>query len=359
MPKKDYYEILGVGKDAAEEDIKRAFRKLAHQHHPDMKGGNTEKFKEINEAYQVLANKEKRQQYDQFGTTFDQSGAGGFNGFDFSQAGFGGQGANFDLGDLGDIVGDIFGGAAAGRGHRETRGRHIEMDVRLSFKEAVFGVEKELRVQRNIICSDCEGAGAEKGSKVIDCVQCGGGGQVRAVQQSIFGTFQTVRSCPRCHGSGRLPEKSCRRCGGTGLVKGSKDLTLKIPAGVSEGEVLRVSGEGEPGEYGSRAGDLYVTMRVASDPAFIRHGFDILNKMEVSVPLATLGGTVAVETVDGKVDLKIPAGTQPGQVFRLRGKGVPQLRRSGRGDHLVEVTVVIPKKLSREQKRLLERWEEI
>lgn len=361
MPKKDLYEILGVPKEASEEDIKRAFRKLAHQYHPDKQGGDAEKFKEINAAYQVLGDKQKRQQYDQFGTTFDQSGAPGF---DFSQGfgGFGQGGVKFDFGDvggLGDIFGDIFGGASGGGGRREARGRHIEMDVRLTFKEAVFGAEKEMRINRNLVCPDCEGTGAEKGSKSIDCVQCGGTGRVTQVQQTVFGTFQTARTCPRCQGRGKVAEKACHRCGGETIIKGSKELKLKIPAGVSDGEVLRVGGEGEPGEHGARAGDLYVNLRVAADPQFTRQGSDILSKMEISVPLAALGGTVAVETVDGKVDLKIPAGTQPGTVFRLRGKGVPQLRRSGRGDHLVEIGVAVPRKLTREQKRVLEQWDEL
>jgi len=373
MPSKDLYETLGVPKSASEEDIKRAFRKLAHQYHPDKQGGDAEKFKEINAAYQVLSDKSKRQQYDQFGTTFDQAGAGGPGGFDFSQGfgGFGGQGGGikFDFGDLGgagglgDIFGDIFGNAMGGSGgrgaRRESRGRHIEMDAKLTFLESVFGAEKELSVHRHIVCPDCEGVGAEKGSKSVECVQCAGSGQVRVVQQSIFGSIQSVRSCPRCHGAGKVPEKICRRCGGDGIVKGHKDLTLKIPAGVSDGEVLRVSGEGEAAEHGGRSGDLYVTLRVASDRRFERRGFDIVSKLEVPMVLATLGGDASVETVDGRVDLKIPAGTQSGQVFRLKGRGVPQLKRSGRGDHLVEAVVLTPGKLSRGQRRALEDWDKL
>ncbi len=366
MAKKDYYEILGVPKGASEEDIKRAFRKLAHQHHPDMKGGSAEKFKEINEAYQVLSDKTKRQQYDQFGTTFDQAGSagpGGFGGFDFGQ-GFGGfrNGGQFDFGDLGDLsemFGGIFGGSAGGRTARAARGRHIEMDLKLGFKEAVFGADKDVEVYRRVVCDVCGGSGAEPGSKTIDCVQCGGSGQVRVVQRTILGSIQTVSVCPRCQGSGKVPEKKCRQCGGDGVVKGVKKLSLKIPAGVSDGEVLRVSGEGEPGERGGRPGDLYVTLRVAADPRFTRQGFEILSKIEIPMSQAALGGTVAVETVDGPVELKIPAGTQPGQTFRLRGKGVPLLKKSGRGDHLAEISVAIPRKLTKEQRRILEDWDNI
>ncbi|MFA6603311.1 MAG: molecular chaperone DnaJ [Patescibacteria group bacterium] len=371
---KDYYETLGVGKDASEEDIKRAFRKHAHQWHPDKPGGNAEKFKEYNEAYQTLSDKDKRAKYDQFGHEAYKAGAagggpGGFGGFDFSQ-GFGGPGGiKFDFGDaggmggLGDIFGDIFGGAAGGGSHtrtrRESRGRHIEMDLSLTFLEAVFGAERDLEVYKHLPCDTCNGSGAEPGSKVVDCSQCGGSGQIMTVQRTILGNFQSAVTCPKCRGAGRAPEKACRQCGGDGIVKGVKKLSVRIPAGVSDGEVMRVTGEGEPGKRGARSGDLYLNLRVAADPRFTRDGADIRSRFEATIAQAALGGAVSVETVDGEVELKLPAGTQPGQEFRLRGKGVPLLRRSGRGDHLVTVTVAIPKKLTREQRRLLEKWEDL
>ncbi|MEY4744371.1 MAG: hypothetical protein RL272_316 [Candidatus Parcubacteria bacterium] len=348
---RDYYDILGVGKGASDDDIKRAFRKLAHQFHPDKPGGDAEKFKEINQAYQVLGDADKRKKYDQFGANFEQMGGGGAGGFDFRQAG-----VNFDMNDLGDMFGDIF-GMGGGRARREpSRGRHIEMDATLSFAEAAFGAEKDVKVYRTVACGDCDGQGAEKGSKRVDCVQCGGSGQVRRVQQTILGSFQTVATCPRCQGEGKFPEKTCKRCGGTGVTKGDRELKVKVPAGIADGEILRISGEGEAAPRGGQSGDLYLTIRVKPDPRFERDGFDVHSRVEVGVAKAALGGTASVETLDGPVDLAIPAGTQPGQVFRLRGKGIPHLRKNGRGDQLVEVAVRVPKKLTKEQKKTLEQW---
>lgn len=354
---KDYYNTLGVGKNASEEDIKRAFRKKAHEFHPDKAGGDEKKFKEANEAYQVLSNKEKRSQYDQFGTTFDQMGdQGGFSGF----GGFGGQqgGMHFDMGDLGDIFGDIFGGAGGRARGRERRGRHIEMDVLVSFKEAAFGTEDSVSVYRDMLCDSCKGDGAESGSKMIDCAECGGTGQVSQVQRTILGSLRTARACEKCGSGGKVPEKACAKCGGAGLIKGSKEIKLKIPAGISDGEILRVTGEGEPIPRGGRAGDLYVAVRVKPDPKFQRRGFDIHSREEISVPTAALGGTIEVQTLDGEIKLKIPAGTQPGQVFRLKGKGIPFLKRSGRGEHYVEAKVVVPTKLSKKQRKLFEELQD-
>lgn len=353
---RDYYDILGVGKGASDDDIKRAFRKLAHQYHPDKPGGDAEKFKEINHAYQVLGDAEKRKKYDQFGPGFEQMGGGpgGFGGFDFRQGG-----ASFDFSDLGEMFGDIFSGQGGGGRRREApRGRHIEMDAQISFAEAAFGVAKDIAVYRTIACGDCDGSGAEKGSKLADCVQCGGSGQVRKVQQTILGSFQTVAICPRCNGEGKIPEKSCKKCGGQGIAKGQRELNVKIPAGIGDGEVLRITGEGEAAPRGGRSGDLYLTIRVKPDPRFRRDGFDVHSTLEIGVAKAALGGEAKVETLDGPVELSIPAGTQPGQVFRLRGKGVTHLRKNGRGDHLVEVSVKVPKKLTKEQRKALEAWDD-
>lgn len=348
---KDYYKILDVERGASEEEIKRAFRKKAHRYHPDKKGGDEAKFKEANEAYQVLSDKTKRQQYDQFGATFDQAGAGGSGGF-----GQRGQHVNFDFGDLGEMFGDMFSGGA--RRQTQQRGQHIEMDAKVTFEEAASGAEKDISVYRHITCDTCNGGGAESGSRVIDCVECGGSGQVQSVQRTILGSFQSVRPCDRCHTTGKVPEKPCRTCHGQGIRKGERAITVKIPAGVNDGEVLRVSGEGEPLPNGAgRPGDLYVNIRVQPHKTFTRDGFNVHSEARISVAHAALGATVEVLTLDGPVDLKIPSGTQPGTVFRLKGKGIAYLRRSGRGDHFVTVKVEIPKRLSRKQKKILEDWD--
>lgn len=351
---RDYYDILGVGKGASDDEIKRAFRRLAHQHHPDKSGGDDAKFKEINQAYQTLGDPEKRKKYDQFGAGYEQMGGHpGHGGFDFN-----GAGINFDFGGLGDMMGDIFGAAQGGR-RGPAQGRNIQMDVTLDFKEAAFGVEKSFEVYKTMNCETCGGSGAEKGTKLADCIQCGGSGQVRKVQQTILGSFQTVAVCTRCHGQGKLPEKPCKSCRGEGVAKGTRQISINIPAGIADGEVLRVSGEGEAMPHGGRAGDLFLAVRVRPDKRFERNGFDVLSRAEISFARAALGGEITVETIDGPVELKIPVATQPGAEFRLRNRGIPHLKRSGRGDHIVQVNVMVPKRLSREQKRVLETWDEL
>jgi len=358
--KRDYYDILGVPRDASDDDIKKAFRKLAHQLHPDKSGGDEAKFKEVNEAYQALSDKEKRSRYDQFGHDFEQAGGqGGGNPF----GGFGGQGAHFDFGDLGgfgDVFGQMFGGTAGGGGQGgrrgRSKGRDIEMDVRLDFKEAVFGADKPVKLYCLATCESCRGNGAEPGAKLEKCGECQGSGQVRRVQQTMFGVFQTTAVCGRCGGEGQVPEKRCHTCDGTGLHKQHREFTLKIPAGIEDGVTLRVAGEGEAAK-GSRSGDLFVTVRVTPDRRFRRSGDDILSEVSISFAEAALGTTASVPTVDGDVDLKIPAGTQPGAVLRLKAKGVPHLKRAGaRGDHLVTVNVEVPTKLTRKQRKILEEW---
>ena len=363
---KNPYDILGVNKGDSEDEIKKAFRKLAHKYHPDKKGGDTEKFKEINAAYQILGDKDKRKKYDQYGPAFEQAGGG----FDFSQGGFsgqgfgqgfggqGGQGAQFDMGNLNDIFGDIFGfGGRESGGGRSRRGRHIEMEIQIGFKEAVFGLEKNLKNFRDMECPECNGLGAAQGTKLVACKECNGKGQVRSVRQSVFGAFQTVSTCRACDGQGRQPDTPCKKCRGAGIIRGEKELQLKIPAGINDGEILRVAKEGEAIGKGGLSGDLYVTIRVKPHRKFKRDGFDIRTVEEISMPLAALGGTFEVDTVDGPVGLKIPVGTQSGQILRLKRKGVPHLRSSGRGDHLATIEVVIPKKLSRKQKKVLEDWD--
>jgi molecular chaperone DnaJ len=351
---KDYYNILGVSKDASAEDIKRAFRELAHKYHPDKNGGNAEKFKEINEAYQVLGNQEKRQQYDQFGTTFEQAqGQGGFSGFggfrDFS-----GFANGFDFSDLGEMFGfgDIFGGGR--KKTKAARGRDIEMEMEIDFREAVFGAEKVLDLYKPSVCETCGGNGADPKSKVVTCPNCGGSGRVQQIQRTFFGSFQTVTTCPTCGGEGKKAERECAECRGSGVVRAAKKLKIKIPAGIDNGETIKLSGEGEAGGRGGRLGDLFLTFKVKPDREFRRRGNDILSKVKINFSEAALGDKIEVNTLDGKVKLNIPAGTQSGQIFRLKEKGAPSLGGYGRGDQLVEAVVVTPTRLTRRQRELLE-----
>ncbi len=370
---KDYYNILGISKGASADEIKKAYRTLAHQHHPDKSGGDEAKFKEINEAYQVLSNPQKRQQYDQYGQTFEQAqrqggfggGAGGFSWDDFARAGstggFQGQNVNFDFGDLGDVFGDLFGfggGSRSKRAQRARQGGDIQTEMNIEFREAVFGVEKIVDLYKLSTCSHCHGNGAEPGTKIETCPTCGGSGQVRQVQQTILGAFQSVGVCPTCQGEGKKASKKCKECGGSGRVKATEKIKVEIPAGISDGETIRLSGKGEAGTHGSHAGDLYITMRVKADRDFKREGDNIISEISITFSQAALGTKVPVLTLDGEVMLHIPSGTQSGKVFKLGGKGVPHLRSRGRGDHLVTVTVVTPPHLSREQKKILEELQQ-
>lgn len=358
---KDYYDILGVKRDASQEDIKKAFRKLAHEHHPDKHGGSDEKFKEINSAYQVLSNAEKRKQYDQFGANFESAGApggAGFNWQDFAGAqGFGGgfNGADFDLG---DIFGDFFGGSR-GRGRKGPKqGSDIEFVTAVDFKEAVFGIEKNLRFEKKIACKHCNGSGSEPGAEITTCPTCGGSGQVAQTQRTFMGTMRTVVTCPTCRGEGRTISKVCSRCRGEGGEMGVRELKVKIPSGIEDGQAIRLAGEGEPGVRGGGFGDLLLVIQVRPDRRFSREGYNLLLSHNVSFPLAAIGGKVRVETLDGDIMLKIPAGTQNGKIFKIAGKGVPHIRDSSkRGDLLVKVEVITPNKLSKKQKEALKGLE--
>ncbi|MBI4281483.1 molecular chaperone DnaJ [Candidatus Uhrbacteria bacterium] len=354
---KDYYNILGITKSASQDEIKRAFRKLAHELHPD-KGGDPKKFKEVNEAYQVLSDAEKRKQYDQYGTTFEnaqaQGGMGGFEGFrDFT--GFTeGMGVNFE--DLGDLFGGMFGGGQSrSRSGRVRRGADIQADLKIAFRDAVFGIEKEVELWKTIACDRCHGKGAEPGSAVKKCGTCGGQGQMRQGRRTFLGVVETVVACDSCGGRGERIDTVCSKCRGGGVAKELCRVKVKVPAGIADGQTIRLTGEGEAGERGSHAGDLYLTVRVATDTRFERDGDDLHSEAGISFSQAALGATVDVETVDGVVALKIPAGTQAGQEFRLKGKGVAHLKSGGRGDHLVHVQVKTPKDVSRRQRDLLEQ----
>lgn len=359
---KDYYAILGVSKTATEDEIKKAFRRLAHEHHPD-KGGESQKFKDINEAYQVLSDKQKRAAYDRFGSAAFEQGAGGAGSGGFG-GGFGGFGGfdfgNVDadaFGDLGDVLGQMFGfgfGGGGGGRTRQARGKDIEVELELTLRESVFGVEKPLRLYKHGTCSRCQGEGAEPGSKIDTCPTCHGAGQLKQAQRTPFGTIQMSSPCVECQGRGKRPEKTCHLCRGMGIERREEKVAIAIPAGIADGETLKVPGQGEAAPYGGRAGDLYVRIRVKHDPDFERDGNNLVSQLSVPFTIMALGGVVEVHTMDGKTSLKIPEGTQPNTIFTLRGQGVPYTRSGGRGDQLVRVQPEVPKKLSREQKRLLE-----
>mgnify|MGYP000305291681 CR=1 FL=1 len=345
---KDYYKILGVERSASEEEIKKAFRVLAHKHHPDKAGGDEAKFKEINEAYQVLGDAKKKAQYDQFGQTFDQGGGGGFGGF----GGFQG-GANFDMGDLSEMFGDMF-GAGGRRGGRQARGGDIEVNLTVSFAEAAFGVEKDIELYKPVQCAACSGTGIPPGSKMHPCKACGGQGRVRQMQRTILGSFEAVVACTQCRGTGNVPEKECKDCGGAGVRREKSSVRVRIPAGIDHGETIRMQGQGEAAGHGGASGDLYLHIRLQSDARFERDGFDVYSPMKISFPEAALGTEKEVETLDGVLTVKIPPGIQSGEEIRLKGRGVHRLQASGRGDHFVRVTVLTPMHLSKKARQLLE-----
>jgi molecular chaperone DnaJ len=360
---KDYYEILGVSKNANQEEIKNAYRKLAHQYHPDKAGGNEAKFKEINEAYQVLGNAEKRKQYDQFGSAFENSGAQGFRWQDFSGAQgspFGNDGVQFDFGDIGDIFGEFFnfgGRRARTRKSGPRKGNDIEAEIEIDFLEAAFGTTKEIELYKTTACVECHGNGAESGTSFRTCVTCGGSGQMETTQHTILGNIRTVVTCEKCMGDGKVAEQKCHRCGGTGYYKEKKKIEVAIPSGVDTGDSVKVASEGEAGLRGGQNGDFYVHIRLRPHPLFQREGSLIRSNIEITFPQAALGAKVAVETLDGSVTLKIPEGTQSSKEFIFKGKGVPYANRYGRGDHIVTVIVKTPTRLSRRQRQLLDEFD--
>ncbi len=360
MSQKDYYKILGVEKNASTDDIKKAFKKAAMQHHPDRPGGNEAKFKEINEAYQVLSDKEKRQRYDQFGSDFEQQGgfSGGMNWEDVMNS-FRGQGgtqggfSGGDFGDLGDIFGDFFGGGRS-RGRGQARGQDIQVDVEIDFKEAAFGVEKEISLRKQNKCDICKGSGGEPDSKMETCGTCHGQGQVTQMQRTFLGNMQTAVVCSDCHGTGKKPSKKCKHCGGSGVVQSNSTIKVKIPAGIDNGQSIRLDGHGEAAPHGGGNGSLYVRVRVKSYKDFGREGYDVYTEKEVSFPQAVLGDKVEVETLDGVEKLLVPEGVESGQLIRLRGKGIQHLDRNVRGDHYVKIKIKVPKKISRDVRKKLE-----
>ncbi|MEW6031231.1 MAG: molecular chaperone DnaJ [Chloroflexota bacterium] len=348
MSNRDYYDILGVGRNASDDEIKAAFRKLARQYHPDvnMEPDAEEKFKEINEAYGVLSDAEKRARYDRFG----KEGLGNMGGFHDYTA------------DFGDLFEELFGsfGFSTGRRSRRSprRGRDLQMQVTLTFEEAVFGVEKEIEFQREETCSRCNGSGAEPGTSPTRCSTCGGQGEVRQVRQTFLGQMVQTATCPACNGRGETISSPCKTCRGGGLERKVVKKKVQIPAGVDGGTQIRLAGEGGPGVYGGPNGSLFLVLDVQPHKFFKRRENDIFLNLDINVAQAVLGAEIEVPTLDGNEKLKIPAGTQPGKIFQIKGKGVPYLRRSGRGDQKVIVNVAIPSKLTKEQRELFEKLAE-
>lgn len=360
---KDYYKILGIEKNASPEEIKKAFKKLAMQHHPDRPGGSEAKFKEINEAYQVLGDAEKRKRYDQFGSDFEQQGGfGGASWEDFMRAARGGQGGgfSFDFGgsDFGDLFGDLFGFGGGRGGARQNRGRDIQVDIELDFKEAAFGVERELSLRKQAACDICGGSGAEPGSKLESCATCQGRGQVVQNQRTFLGTVQTVTTCPTCHGRGQQASKKCKHCNGNGVASKTSAVKVKIPAGIDNGQSIRLSGHGETAPHGAASGDLFVRVHIRPNKIFERDGYDVYTQSDISYRQAVLGDSITVETIDGPVQMHVPEATESGALIRLRGKGIPEVNGRGRGDHYVRVKIKVPKKVNREVKKLLEKLDE-
>lgn len=353
--KRDYYEVLGVEKGADDATIKKAYRKLAKQYHPDMNPGDTVaevKFKEASEAYSVLSDPEKRRQYDQFGhAAFDGPG-GGAGGFDFSGA---------DMGDIfGDIFGDLFGGG--GRSRRASngpmKGANLRTSIRITFEEAVFGVDREIELTLKDECHTCHGSGAKPGTSPTTCSKCGGKGQVVFTQQSLFGTVRNVQTCPDCHGIGKIVKEKCSDCYGTGYVSNKKKIQVSVPAGIDNGQSIRIRDKGEPGTNGGPRGDLLVEVMVSRHPIFQRQEYNIFSTAPITFAQAALGGEVKIKTVDGDVLYNVKPGTQTDTKVRLKGKGVPSLRnKQVRGDHYVTLVVQVPGKLSEEQKELLYKFD--
>ena len=353
MSKRDYYEVLGVAKGASADELKKAYRKAAVKYHPDKEGGDEEKFKEVNEAYDVLKDAQKRQRYDQFG----HAGVGGSSSSGGSSPFEGFSNQSFDFGDgLGDIFNQFFGGGNQ-RQQQSQRGRDVEVTLQLTFKEAVFGLETDIDLDLDDECSHCHGTTVEPGYDMNACPTCKGSGQQTRVMNTMFGAIQQSVVCPTCSGRGKIPEKECTVCHGKGTQRQKQTIKLKIPAGIDDGSTIRLSGRGEAITDGKK-GDLYVNIRVKADKKFTREGDIILSEAHVGMIDATLGVEVDVETVDGIVRMKVPAGTQSGTDFKLSGHGIPHMNSDKRGPHIVNIIVDTPTKLSRKQREILEAFDE-
>ncbi len=359
MSKKDYYEILGVDKGASKEEIKKAFHKLAHKHHPDKKGGDEAKFKEASEAYQTLSDDSKRSQYDQFGHAGAQGGFGGGAGFgDFSQGfgGFSGQ-AGFDMGDLNDIFSEFFGGGGNGGGRAQARrGRDLSTAINISFADSVFGVEKTIAINKTSTCATCKGSGGKPGTKMKKCAKCNGQGQIQEIKRSFLGSFSSTRICDECMGSGNVPEEKCADCKGYGVLKKNEEVKIKVPAGIRDGETLRVSGYGEAISHG-QTGDLYIKINVASHQVFKRDGQNLVMTLDIKLSDALLGAEYKIQTLDGEIKVKVPEGVSIGEILRVKGYGVA-FDKNRRGDLMIKLNIKLPSKLSRTSRNLVEKLKE-
>ncbi|MEN9920346.1 MAG: hypothetical protein RL538_239 [Candidatus Parcubacteria bacterium] len=350
---KDYYEILGIPKGSSKDEVKKAFRKLASKYHPDKQGGDEEKYKEVTEAYAVLGDDKKKAEYDTYGHAFNNGGGGGFGGFnwqDFAQqgGGFNASGFEFDLN-------DIFQNFGFGGGARQQRGRDVSIDINLTFNESIFGVTRKVLITKNNTCDHCDGTGAKKGTEKVSCSTCGGNGKIRETRQSIMGSFSTVRECHDCNGTGKIPKEKCEHCRGAGVARTQEEISIKVPAGIQNGEVIRMTGRGEA-MLGAQPGDLYIKVHVESHKTIRRDGTTLSTNLPIKLTDAILGGSYRVETLDGTIDVKIPAGIAHGELIRIKEKGVPSER--GRGDFMVKVSIEMPKKLSRKAQKLVEELKE-
>ncbi len=352
----NYYDILGVSKDASEDEIKSAFRKLAHKYHPDKTGGDSKKFKEINQAYQVLSDKKAKAHYDQYGTAPDNS-QGQNAGYGFSGFQSGGTWSNIDIENIEDLFGDFFGGGGGFQRSQSKKQSHVVKDIELEFKEAIFGVTKKIELYLKVDCKNCSGSGFDLRSKSMQCLHCKGKGETEVISRTIFGSVKKRVTCKDCQGKGSVHEKKCSQCGGSGVVKDHKSLEVKIPPGINNGDTLKVRGGGESGGQGVGVGDLFLNLHVKPNANFQRQGLDLLTVKTISISQAVLGATIDVVTIDGIIKLKIPEGTSSGKVFRIRGHGVPH--GSSRGDQLTTIVVNIPHKLTKSQKELFENLSKI
>lgn len=360
MATKDYYNLLGIEKGASKDEIKKAFYKLAAKYHPDKKGGDEAKFKEINEAYQTLSDEKKRKEYDTYGQTFNgqgpQGGQGGFGGFGgFNQSDFADM--QFDFGDLGDIFGDMFGGQG-GASQRQKRGRDISLEIDVPFTEAIFGTERNVLLSKVNTCKTCTGTGAKVGAKLKTCTTCNGQGKVHDVKKTFMGNFQTVRTCDHCRGTGKVPEEKCHDCKGHGVVNSREEVNIAIPAGISNGEMIRMTGMGEA-VSGGITGDLYVKINVTPHKLWKREGNDLSTTHEIKLTDALLGAKHTIDGLDGPISVDVLAGASTGEILRVKGRGVPHIHEKGRrGDVLVKLNIHMPKKLSKKAAALVEGLQE-